>query len=284
MPPREGLSKEQSMVARLDGRVAVVTGASRGVGRAVAARLAGHGASVALGARSVDDLEAVEREIRASGGTARAIPLDVSQLDSVEAFARDVEQVLGSPSILVNNAAMVGPIGLLQHGDPLEWARTIEINVLGPYFVTRRFLPAMLERGWGRIVNVSSAAALIPPAPLISGYATSKVALNHFTRCLAAELGGRGITVNAIHPGEVMTEMQAHIRRQAALAGPAGEPLLDITTRLYQQGGDPPEKAADLVLRLVSEEAAAISGHFYFIEDGLLSPMPTWSDPPPLPH
>jgi NAD(P)-dependent dehydrogenase (short-subunit alcohol dehydrogenase family) len=272
------------MVARLDGRVAVVTGASRGVGRVVAARLAGHGASVALGGRNVDDLAAVEREIRADGGTARAIPLDVSQLDSAQAFAREVERALGTPSILVNNAAILGPLTPLTEGDPLEWAQMMAINVTGSYFMTRLLLPAMLQQGWGRIVNVSSAAGLIPPVPLMSGYSTSKVALNHFTRCLAAELQGSGVTANAIHPGEVMTDMQATIRRAAADSGPVGTQLLDITSSFHAVGGDPPEKAADLVLRLVSEEAGSISGEFYFIENGLVAPMPSWSEPPPLPR
>jgi NAD(P)-dependent dehydrogenase (short-subunit alcohol dehydrogenase family) len=272
------------MVARLDGRVAVVTGASRGVGRVVAAQLAGHGASVALGARSVDELESLEREICAAGGTARAIPLDVSQLDSAQAFTGEVERTLGTPTILVNNAALLGPLTLVGNADPAEWAQVIQVNVIGAYYMTRLLLPAMLEQGWGRIVNVSSAAGLIPPTPLLSGYSTSKVALNHFTRCLAAELEGSGVTANAIHPGEVMTEMQASIRRQTALSGPVGEPLLAITSSLHAAGGDPPEKAADLVLRLVSAEAAPINGEFYFIEDGLLAPMPTWSTPPPLPR
>ncbi len=271
------------MAVAVNGKVAVVTGASRGVGRAIALRLAEHGATVALGARSVDRLRAVEQEIIANGGKARAIPLDAARFESVQSFVNEVQQELGTPAILINNAATFGPFALFQEADPLRWAETIVVNVLGPYYLTRLFLPEMLKLDWGRIVNVSSAAGVFPPIKAGSAYQTSKVALNHFTRCLAVELEGTGITANAIHPGEVLTEMWDHIRREVAQTGPEGDFLRGWTVTLDQVGGDPPEKAVDLVMRLVDDDAGHISGHFHFIKDGILAPMPTWSESPPLP-
>src|SRR5439155_3429952 len=139
---------------------AVVTGASRGVGKAIAVRLARHGATVALGARNQDNLRAVEREIVEQGGTARAFPLDVSQPDSAHAFSQAVREHLGAPSILINNAAVFGQFKLLHESDPVRWAETITVNVLGTYYVTRAFLPMLRGQAWGRIVNVSSAAGI----------------------------------------------------------------------------------------------------------------------------
>ena len=134
----------------------------------------------------------------------------------------------------------------------------------------------MVAQGWGRIVNVSSAAAFDPPGGLNSAYATSKVALNHFTRHLAAELAGTGVTANVIHPGDVKTEMWADIRDQVARMGPEAQGYRDWVKMVAETGGDPPEKAADLILRLMGEDAAGITGQFLWIEDGLRAPLPSW--------
>jgi NAD(P)-dependent dehydrogenase (short-subunit alcohol dehydrogenase family) len=133
----------------------------------------------------------------------------------------------------------------------------------------------MIARGWGRIVNFSSAAALHPPGPLNSAYGTSKVALNQFTRHLAAELATSGVTANAIHPGEVKTEMWATVRDEAGSTGPIGAGYRQWAADVERTGGDDPQKAVDLVLRIITDPAE-INGKFLWIEGGLQTPIPSW--------
>lgn len=117
----------------------------------------------------------------------------------------------------------LGPIQRIAESDPAAWLQALLINTIAPYLVCRAFVGRMIAQGWGRIVNVSSAASLDPPGGLNSAYATSKVALNHFTRHLAAELSGSGVTANVIHPGDVKTEMWADIRKQVTAMGPEAD-------------------------------------------------------------
>jgi NAD(P)-dependent dehydrogenase (short-subunit alcohol dehydrogenase family) len=135
----------------------------------------------------------------------------------------------------------------------------------------------MIDHGWGRIVNVASANALHPPGPLHSAYGTSKAALNHFTRHLAAEVEGSGVTANVIHPGDVKTEMWADIRAKAQRIGPPAEPFLQWADWVEKTGGDDPEKAADLIINLMGDEAASVNGQFLWIKDALQAPIPSWS-------
>ena len=148
------------------------------------------------------------------------------------------------------------------------------VNVFGPYLTCRAFVGGMIRNRWGRIINFTSAAALHPPGPLNSAYATSKVALNQFTRHLAAELEGTGVTANVLHPGDVKTDMWAAIRAEAERMGPEAEAYRQWVRWVEQTGGDDPQRAADLVLRLVSDEAAGTNGRFLWIEGGLQSPIP----------
>jgi NAD(P)-dependent dehydrogenase (short-subunit alcohol dehydrogenase family) len=259
----------------LHGKVAVVTGASRGLGKMIALALARHGASVALVARSAEALREVEQEITGQGCVARSIAADLMQPHSADEVKRQVTLGFGPAHILVNTAGMFGPIALVQDSDPRAWIATQTLNVIAPYLLCRAFLPGMIESGWGRIVNVSSAASLHTPGPLNSAYAVSKVALNRLTRAIAVEIEGSGVTANAIHPGDVKTEMWADIRDQC-MQLPYESGYLEWVWWVDETGGDPPEKAADLVLRLCSDEAAAINGQFLWIEDGLQTPIASW--------
>lgn len=262
--------------------VSVVTGAGRGVGRQIALTLAARGDAVALVARSDAQLAEVVRSIEQGGGAARAFPSDISGQSAVAEMAARIRRELGVVSVLVNAAGVFGPIALVKDGDPAAWLDTIRVNVHGPYLTCRAFLPGMLEQGWGRVVNVSSAAALHPPGPLNSAYGTSKAALNHFTRHLAAEVAGTGVTANVIHPGEVKTEMWADIRDQAARLGAEAEGYRKWVEWVDQTGGDDPARAADLVLRLTGPESVATTnGEFLWIENGIQAPIPSW--PPPAP-
>ena len=266
---------------REGGKVALVTGAGRGLGRRVAVALAARGERVALVARSEAQVLETEHLIRQAGGAARAFPADVGDPAAVQELAGRVEGELGRVSILVNAAGVFGPIALVKDGDPEAWVQTISANLIGPYLTCRTLVGGMIERGWGRIVHFSSAAALHPPGPLNSAYGTSKVALNQFTRHLAAELAGTGVTANVIHPGDVKTEMWADIRDQARRMGPEAEPYRKWVDWVDQTGGDDPQKAADLVLRLTADDEAAArtSGRFLWIENPLQAPIPSWDAP-----
>ncbi|CAN5486113.1 3-oxoacyl-ACP reductase FabG [soil metagenome] len=255
---------------------ALVTGASRGLGRAIAIGLATRGHPVALVARSTDALTDFAQAIGDDGGTAVAVPTDVRRPDAVDDMRTHVIDSIGPPGIVVNAAGVFGPINLIPDTDPAEWINTIMVDAVAPYLVCRAFVGDMIAAGWGRIINVTSAAALHPPGPLSSAYGTAKVALNQFTRHLASELVGTGVTANVLHPGDVKTEMWAEIRDRAEAAGPAGAAYQQWVQWVDETGGDPPHKAVDAIVRLCGEDAADTSGQFCWIDDPLQPPIPSW--------
>lgn len=260
----------------LGGKIGIVTGASRGIGRRAAVRLAKLGVRVALVSRTADQLTETAAEIARNGGEAIVVPADVGTPASVASIKADVGSQLGAPSILINAAGIFGPIQLVWKTDPNEWIRTLNVNTVGPYLMCRAFIEGMIARGWGRVINVTSAAALHEPGPINSAYGTSKAALNQFTRHLAAEVAGSGVTVNVIHPGDVKTDMWADIRDGAEGLGPEADRYREWARWVEQTGGDDPEKSSDLIEALVSDKAAAINGRFLWIKDGLQSAVPSW--------
>jgi NAD(P)-dependent dehydrogenase (short-subunit alcohol dehydrogenase family) len=260
----------------LEGKTAVVTGAGRGLGRHVAIGLARRGAKLALVGRNIDALRSAADEIRQAGGVAIALAADVAQIDDVERAKGQVGGELGAAQILINAAGVFGPIALVHDSDPKRWIETLATNTVGPYLTCRAFVPDMIARGWGRIINFSSAASLHPPAKLNSAYGTSKAALNQLTRHLAAELAGTGVTANVIHPGEVKTDMWAAIRQESQTTGPQGEDYRAWAEHVARTGGDDPERALDLVVKLIGNESADTSGQFLWITDGLQKPIPGW--------
>jgi NAD(P)-dependent dehydrogenase (short-subunit alcohol dehydrogenase family) len=261
------------------GRVAVVTGGGRGLGRAIALGLAGRGATVAAVARSEGQLAETVAQLGQSPGRIVAYACDVADAAAVPRMCERVTRDLGRATILVNAAGVFGPITLIKDVDPLEWQQTVAINAVAPLFTSRAFVGGMLEEGWGRIVNVSSAASLHPPGALNSAYGVSKVALNQLTRHLAAEVAGSGVTVNVIHPGDVKTEMWADIRDRVQGMGPIAENYSAWAVWVDQTGGDPPQKAVDLVLRLTSDAGGDTNGMFCWIDDALQPPIASWEPP-----
>ncbi|HEX3802519.1 MAG TPA: SDR family oxidoreductase [Solirubrobacteraceae bacterium] len=197
------------------GRVALVTGAGRGIGRAIALGLADAGGRVALISRTEVELAAVAAEIRSQGGTASTIVADVGDPEQASQVMDRVTTELGPVEILVNNAAVVWPLGLSATIDPGDWQQATQINVIGPVTLSLAALPRMIERGWGRIANVSSGVAANPTA-MIGGnaYTATKAALEAHTLNLAAELDNTGVTANVFRPGAVDTAMQGWIREQ----------------------------------------------------------------------
>jgi NAD(P)-dependent dehydrogenase (short-subunit alcohol dehydrogenase family) len=263
---------------QLAGKIAVVTGASRGIGQRIALRLGREGAAVALIARSEAGLRETEQELHALGVRALVEPADLSRPESVDRAKETIEFELGIPSILVNAAGVFGPIDLVKNGDPGAWIETIMVNTIAPYLTCRAFVGGMIAQGWGRIVNVTSAAALHEPGPINSAYGTSKAALNQFTRHLAKELRGTGVTANVIHPGDVKTEMWAVIKEEAGRLGSIADGHIQWANWVEKTGGDNPEKAADLVHGLMSDEAAGVNGRFLWIKDGLQAPIASWGE------
>jgi NAD(P)-dependent dehydrogenase (short-subunit alcohol dehydrogenase family) len=259
-------------------RVAVVTGAGRGLGRAVATALAERGHPVVGVARDAAALADTADRIHAAGGRMLSRPADVADAGAVEELAAFVHEQLGPPSILVNAAGVFGPIAMIRDTDPRAWVQTVMIDGIAPYLTTRQFVGGMIDAGWGRIVNITSAASLHPPGPLNSAYGTAKVALNQLTRHLAAEIAGTGVTANVIHPGDVKTDMWKDIRDKVAQLGPEADGFKEWAAWVEETGGDPPEKAVQLVLRLTSDEGADINGQFCWVEDPLQAPIPSWGE------
>jgi NAD(P)-dependent dehydrogenase (short-subunit alcohol dehydrogenase family) len=194
----------------LEGQVAWITGAGRGLGRAVALALADQGAAVAVVSRTPEEVEAVSVEVRARGGKAIAAVLDVSNWDMVNWTARQIEASLGPLDLLVNNAGVLEPLGKVWDTDPEQAGRLIDINLSGAYYCLRAVLPGMIKRGRGVIVNVSGASATVSPG--WSLYAASKAGLDQLTRSAAVDLKDTPIRVYALHPGLVETRMQETLR------------------------------------------------------------------------
>ena len=260
------------------GKIAVVTGAGRGIGRRTAARIARLGMRVALVSRSRSRLDEAAAEIGALGGEAISIPADVASARSVLALKSEVESRLGIPSVLINAAGVFGPIQLVWKTEPEAWIETMMINAVGPYLTTRAFVEGMIADGWGRVISITSAAALHEPGPINSAYGASKAALNQFTRHLSAELAGTGVTANVIHPGDVKTDMWGDIRDGVEPLGPIAQRYREWVAWVEQTGGDDLDKASDLVETLIGPRGDSINGRFLWIKDGLQPPIPSWGD------
>jgi NAD(P)-dependent dehydrogenase (short-subunit alcohol dehydrogenase family) len=246
-------------VRPFEGRSAVVTGAGRGIGRAIALGLVAGGARLALLARSKDELTEVAEASRQRGGIATAIPTDVGDRGAVQRAVSEVLADFGTVDILVNNAGVVWPLSPSTSVDVNEWVAAIGVNLIGVVDLTLAFLPKMVEQSWGRIVNVSSGVAARPGAMIgANAYVTSKAALEAHTLNLAAELTGSGVTVNAYRPGGVDTAMQGWIRSQAP--EDVGAALHERFVESYEKGTliSPKESAASLLRRIPSDATGEI--------------------------
>lgn len=256
------------MKTGIEGRTAVVTGGGRGIGAAVARALAEEGCVVAVAARTAEEVRAVAESLRTDGHRARAFPCDVTDPESVEALAAAVREELGGTDILVNNAgaASSAPLAKLELE---EWRRLLEVNATGTFLCTRAFLPAMAEAAWGRVVNVASVAGRTGGA-YISAYAASKHAVVGFTRSVAAEVADRGVTVNAVCPAYVRSEMtrrtMARIMEKTGLT--EEKALAAILEPMPQNRLLEPEEVASAVVFLCSENARGVSGETLVMDGG----------------
>ena len=255
---------------KLENRLALITGGGRGIGRAIALRLAQEGALVALAARTAAQIDQVASEIsNETRANTFAVVCDVSDAESVrEMFAR-VEKKFGrSPDILVNNAGIAESAPLLKTDDDL-WHRHLAINLSGTFYCTRAALPSMIERGWGRIINIASIAGKIG-GPYIAAYAASKHGVLGLTRSVALEVAMKGITVNAICPGYVDTEMTSRgIENITVKTGQTSDEALAVITRMSPQNRlITSEEVAALALHLASDEGRGINGQAINVDGG----------------
>ena len=259
------MNHDRDEAINLAGQVAIVTGGGRGIGKAIAMALARADASVAVVARSGDQLAGTAKEITEAGGRAISVTADVSDPGAVERMVVEVEKSLGSVDLLVNNAGLPGPIGRTWETDPDDWWRCLEVNLRGPMLCSRAVLPGMITREGGRIVNVASGAGTFA-IPYLGAYVTSKTALIRFTEIVALEAGAHGVMVFAIEPGTVRTAMAEY-----ALKSDEGKRWLPWLGEVFKRGEDvPPDRAADLLVLLASGRADALSGRFFTIKDDVV--------------
>ena len=242
---------------KLDGRVAVITGAGRGIGQAIALAYAREGARLALAARSESELEQAVVAVSELGAEAIAVPTDVTSQADTERLSQATVERFGRIDVLVNNAGISGPIGPLQDNDIAEWVDTINVNLTGTFLVCRAVIPFMLEQGGGRIINLSGAGVANAWSNM-SAYCSSKAAAVRLTEVLAQELEGQGIFVNALGPGSVHTTMWEKMTEQAAEAG--ADFIHGLGQRVLSGGGASIDDCAELALWLASGESGTLTG------------------------
>jgi len=242
---------------RLEGKVALISGGARGQGAAEAKLFAGEGAKVVFG-DILDDLgKQVEAEIHEVGGEALYIHLDVTNAADWASAVEAAVSRYGRLDVLVNNAGIGGPVGLLQDNDVTEWINTIQVNVVGTYLCCRAVLPVMIAQDRGKIVNLAGAGATAAWRNT-SAYCASKAAVVRLTENIWLELDGKNVQINSLGPGSIDTRMWEQLRDGAELVG--DKDLFELGVRVTSGGGASIERAADLAVFFASDDSGKLSG------------------------
>jgi 3-oxoacyl-[acyl-carrier protein] reductase len=243
----------------LEGRVALVTGASQGIGHACALQLARHGASIAVAARNQQKLEELVAAITAEGGKAAVFPMDVTDEDQVKSAIKSVIAHFGKIDILVNNAGITRD-QLVMRMKRSDWDAVLSTNLTSAYLCIQNVIPSMLKQRWGRIINITSIFGQMGQAGQ-ANYAASKAGVIGLTMAIAREVASRNITSNAIAPGFIETSMTAALSEEFKQAAVKQIPLGRVGT---------PQDIASAVAFLASDEAAYITGHVLNVNGGML--------------
>ena len=246
------------MAVGLEGRVALVTGASQGIGKGIALELAKAGATVALAARNEAKLADVKSEIEAAGGKAETFALDVSNEDAIKATAKEIVAKLGTVHILVNNAGVTRDTLMLRM-KTADWDDVLDTNLKGAFLLTQALLQPMMKARWGRIINISSVNGELGAAGQ-ANYSASKAGLIGLTKSMAREFASRGITVNAVAPGFIETDMTHVLTEDQKNAMLGMVPL--------GRAGSVADIAAAVAF-LASEGAGYVTGHTLDVNGGL---------------
>ena len=242
----------------MSNRVAFITGASRGIGRATALRLCRSGFQIVVASPELENNELVAAEVRAAGGTAITLDFNLTALDSIKQGVAAALKEFGKIDVLVNNAGITRD-GLAVRMKPEDWQLVLQINLTGAFQTTQQVLPGMMRERWGRIINVASVVGQMGNAGQ-ANYVSSKAGIIGLTKCLAQEVASRNITVNAVAPGFIETDMTAKLSQDVRDRMMATVPL-----KRFGQ----PEDVANAVNFLASDDAAYITGHVVNINGGM---------------
>ena len=247
---------------RLDGRVAVVTGASKGIGEAIARGLAEFGATVVVSSRMQDAVDAIAEALRADGFDAHALACHVGDVEAIYGFVDEVVETHGGIDIVVNNAATNPVFGPVEATDGRAFDKIVDVNLRGPFELCKRALPSMRARGGGSIINIASIGGLTPEAGL-GIYSVSKAALVSLTAVMAKEWGADGIRANAICPGFIQTKFSRVLWQNDAV-------MDELTTQLPLGRIGQPEEMAGLAVFLASDAASYCTGGVFLADGGYL--------------
>ncbi len=249
------------MAQLLAGKIAIVTGAGRGIGRAAAVALAAEGAAVAAAARTAAELDETVALIARAGGSAIAVPTDVADQRAVERLVARTLEAYGTVDILANCAGINGPIERIETMPLAGWEQTLRGNLTGVFLACRAVLPVMRRRGGGKIINVASGNA-VRVQPALAAYSVSKAGVVHFTRILAEEVREHGIQAFALHPGVIRSAIVDEL-----LAQPASGATANLVARLRSIPIREPEYAAPFFVYLATDAANDLSGQFVIHDD-----------------